>query len=87
MNLKQRVRSALTALAQSATGFDKHHNNGYVVLSGKRYFIGKMSYDEWYIEPYRRGKTERDHFHKNTLWEKYDLYEIIDLLEANGIKI
>lgn len=85
--LKQRVREALTKLSYSAKGHDKYGNNGYVILSGKKYALGKMSYDEWYVEPWRRGKTERDTFHKDTLWEKSDLYEMLELLEANEIKL
>lgn len=65
-------------------GHDQYGNNGYVVLSGKKYYIGTMSYDEWYIAPYKKNRTERDEFPPKTLWEKSDTAEIVDLLEKNG---
>ncbi len=84
---KQRLREALESLAKKAIGHDEHGNNGYVVLSGKKYFVGCMSYNEYYIEPYRRSRSERDSFHEDTLWECPDAGEIVELLENNGIII
>ena len=57
----------------------------YVILSGKKYRVGLMSYDEWYLEPYHKGRTERDYFDKNTLWEKFDTQEILQLFEDNNL--
>ena len=87
---KHRLRTALEKLNATKHGHDKHGNNGYVELNGvnggkkEKYHIGKMSYDEWYISPYRRNRTERDPFPDGTLWEKSDTAEFVDLLEANG---
>ena len=72
-------------LQEKETGHDKHGNNGYVVLSGKKYFVGKMSYDEWYLEPYRKGRTETQSFSDNVLWEKGGTTEIIDFFVENGL--
>lgn len=83
--MKDKIRKVFKFLQAKEQGHDEHGNNGYVVLSGKKYFVGKMSYDEWYLEPYRKGRTERDGFDKNVLWEKYDTIEILQLFEDNGL--
>ncbi|MBT9167850.1 MAG: hypothetical protein DDT19_01193 [Syntrophomonadaceae bacterium] len=83
--MKNKLRQVFRFLQAKETGHDKHNNNGYIILSGKKYFVGKMSYDEWYLEPCRKGRTELDGFSKNVLWEKSDTAEIIDLFEANGL--
>lgn len=83
--MKDKLRKVFRFLQAKETGHDEHGNNGYVVLSGKKYFVGKMSYDEWYLEPYRKGRTERDEFSKNVLWEKSDTAELLDLFEKNGL--
>jgi hypothetical protein len=83
--MKDKLRKVFRFLQAKETGHDEHGNNGYVVLSGKKYFVGKMSYDEWYLEPYRKGRTERDEFSKNVLWEKSDTAELLDLFEENGL--
>lgn len=85
MNTQQKLRQCFRFLQAKETGHDEHNNNGFVVLSGKKYFVGKMSYDEWYLEPYRKGRTERDEFSKNVLWEKYDTAAVLDVFEANGL--
>ena len=85
MTTKQKIRQVFRYLKSQETGHDKHDNNGYVILSGKKYFVGEMSYNECYIEPYRRGRTERDEFHKDTLWENSDAAEIIDLFIKNNL--
>ena len=65
---------------------DKDLANSFkFTLSGKKYFIGKMSYDEWYLEPYRKGRTERGTFDENTLWERYDTVEIVQLFVDNNL--
>jgi hypothetical protein len=79
MELKTLIRENLHPLAMQC-GYDK-----YVVLSGKKYSVGKMSYDEYFLEPFRKGRTERDNFDKNTLWEKSDGIEILQLLIDNKI--
>lgn len=84
MTFRHRLREALEKLAKTAKGHNKYGNNGYVLLSGKKYFVGKMSFDEYYIEPYRRGKSEKDAFHEKTLWETTDTIEVVELLENNG---
>lgn len=83
--MEEKIRKVFRFLQQKEEGCDEYGNNGHVVLSGKKYFVGKMSYDEWYLEPYYRGRTERDIFTKNTLWEKYDTAEILDIFEKNGL--
>jgi hypothetical protein len=82
---QQKIRKVFRFLQGKETGYDEHDNNGYVILSGKKYFIGCMSYDEWYLEPYKKGRTERDKFHKNTLWEKSDTAQLLDLFEENKL--
>lgn len=84
---QQKLRKVFKLIHSKSTGHDEHGNNGHVMLSGKKYSVGKMSYDEWYLEPYRRGRTERDKFHDETLWEKSDTAELIDLFEKNDLKI
>ncbi len=83
--IQQRLRKVFEFLGYKATGHDKYGNNGYVVLSGKKYHVGRMSYDEYYLEPYRKGRTERDTFSPDTLWEKSDTMEILQLLEDNNL--
>lgn len=85
MNIKEKIRDVFRFLQQKELGRNKYGNNGYVILSGKKYFVGKMSYDEWYLEPYRRNRTERDDFDKNTLWEKFDTIDIIQLFKDNNL--
>jgi len=82
--IKTKIRKVFRFLQQKEQGRDEHGNNGYVTLSGKKYFVGKMSYDEWYLEPYYKGRTERDSFKINTLWEKHDTTDILQLFEDNG---
>ena len=82
---QQKIRKVFKFLQSKEAGHDEHGNNGYIVLSCKKYFVGKMSYDEWYLEPYYKGRTERDAFTKNTLWEKSDTADLLDLFEDNGL--
>lgn len=84
-SFKFELRKVFRFLQAKEIGRDEYNNNGYVILSGKKYFVGKMSYDEWFLEPYKKGKTERDTFDKNTLWEKYDTFDIIQLFIDNGL--
>lgn len=83
--MEDKLRKCFKFLQAKEIGRDEHNNNGYVVLSGKKYFVGRMSYDEWYLEPYKRGRTERDEFSKDTLWEKSDTTQIIDLFIENNL--
>lgn len=85
MTTQQKLRQVFRFLQAKESGHDEHGNNGFVTMSGKKYFVGCMSYDEWYIEPYRKGRTERDEFSKNVLWEKNDTAELIDLFTENGL--
>lgn len=85
MNVKQEIRKVFKFLQAKETRHDEHDNDCYVVLSGKKYVVGRMSYDEWYIEPYKKGRTERDEFDKNTLWEKSDTAEVLQLFVDNGL--
>ena len=83
--MRNETRKVFRFLQQKEIRHDKYGNNGYVVLSGKKYFVGCMSYDEWYLEPYHRNRTEKTDFHKNTLWEKFDLAEILQLFQDNNL--
>lgn len=83
--MKSKLRECFRFLQAKETGHDAHGNNGYVVLSGKKYFVGKMSYDEYFVQPYYKGRTEFDGFDKEVLWEKTDTPELIDLFIANGL--
>lgn len=83
--VQQKIRKVFKFLQAKAVGYDDYGNNGYVELSGKKYFVGKMSYDEWYIEPYYRVRKETDAFTKSTLWEKSDTMQILELFEENGL--
>lgn len=83
--IQEIIRQCFKFLQIKETGHDEYENNGHVVLSGKKYFVGKMSYDEWYIEPYRKNRTERDGFDKNVLWEKSDALDIIQLFVDNNL--
>jgi len=85
MNIQQEIRKVFRFLQAKSIGADKHGNNAYYILSGKKYFIGCMSYDDWFIEPYKRGRTERDEFHKDTMWEKSDTLEILQLFTDNNL--
>lgn len=67
MKVHQEVRKVFKFLQIKSTGTDEYGNNAFYILSGKKYNIGCMSYDEWYIEPWKKGRTERDEFHKDTL--------------------
>lgn len=84
-DIKKEVRKVFKFLQAKMQGFDKYGNNGFVVLSGKKYYVGRMSYDEWFLEPYKRGRTELDEFDKNTLWEKIDTLEILQLFADNNL--
>ena len=83
--IKQKIRKVFRFLQVKTTGNDEYGNNGYIVLSGKKYAVGKMSYDEWYLEPWKKGRNEIDQFHKDTLWEKFDTTELLQLFEDNGL--
>jgi len=76
-NLKQILRDKLREI-------DCGYYDAFIVLSDKKYRIGRMSYDEYFVEPYKKGRTERDKFDDNTLWEKSDGLEILQLLLDNG---
>lgn len=74
MQIKNEVRQTLRILA-SKCGYDE-----FVILGGKKWSVGMMSYNEFFLEPFRKGKKETDKFSENTLWEKSDLGEILQLL-------
>ncbi len=85
MVIREEIRKVFKFLQQKEIGHDEHNNNGYVILSGVKYFVGAMSYDEWYLEPYKKGRTERDEFSKHTLWEKSDTIGILQLFVDNNL--
>jgi len=85
MNIQQEIRKIFNFLQQKETGHDEYGNNGYIILSGSKYFVGKMSYDEWYLEPYYKDRKETDKFTDKTLWEKYDLIKILQLFSDNNL--
>ena len=85
MNIQTEMRKVFRFLQAKEQGRDEHGNNGYVVLSGKKYFVGKMSYDEWYLEPYRKGRTETQEFDIRVLWEKIDTLDILQLFIDNNL--
>lgn len=82
--VREKIRKVFKFLQQKEIGHDEYGNNGYVVLSGKKYFVGKMSYDEWYLEPYYKGRKETDTFSNKCLWEKFDTAEILQIFEDNN---
>lgn len=83
--MKEKIRKVFRFLQAKEQGHDEYRNNGFVILSSKKYFIGKMSYDEWYIEPYYKGRSERDTFSDKCLWESHDTTKILQLFEDNGL--
>ena len=83
--IKNEIRKVFKFLQRKMEGQDEYGNNGFVILSGKKYNVGCISYDEWYLEPYKKGRTERDSFDKNTLWEKFDTTEILQLFADNNL--
>ena len=83
--IQTKIRKVFRFLQQKEIGHDKHGNNGYVVLSGKKYFVGVADWEEWYLEPYRKNRTERDDFHEDTLWEVENTLELLKLFEDNGL--
>ena len=85
MNTQKKIRKVFRFLQAKETGHDKYNNNGYIVLSGKKYFVGCMSYDTWYLEPYFKGRTERSDFTKNTLWEDSDTIEVLQMFADNNL--
>ena len=52
--MKEQLRKVFKFLQAKAIEPDKHNNNAHIVLSGKKYFVGCMSYDEWYLEMLRK---------------------------------
>lgn len=83
--MKNKIRKVFKFLQAKETEHDEYGNNGYVVLSGKKYFVGCMSFDEWYLEPYYKGRTETSGFFPDeTLWENGDTIQILQLFEDNG---
>lgn len=84
-NVKQEIRKVFRWLQANAVGEDEHGNNAFNIFGDKKYFVGKMSYDEWYIEPYRKGRTEAQEFDENTLWEKSDTMEILQMFVDRGL--
>ena len=87
--IQTKIRKVFRFLQRKETGHDKHGNNGYVVLSGKKYFVGCMNHNEWYLEPYYNNRADRVKFrtkrYHNTLFEKSDTIELLQLFEANGL--
>lgn len=74
MNIQETLREILYEFWVK-TEYDKP-----TIIGGKKWIVGKMSYNEYYLEPFRKGVTERDSFSKDTLWEKGDSLEILQLL-------
>lgn len=85
MNIKEEIRKIFKFLKMKEQGHDEYRNNGYIQLSNKKYFVGKMSYDEWYLEPYYKGRKETDTFSDKCLWEKFDTLEILQLFYDNNL--
>lgn len=83
--MREKIIEALTKLKKTETGHDKHGNNGYVVLDGKKFFVGLMSYGDWYIAPYLKNRTERTPFPDGTIWLDFDFEEIVEMLKRNKI--
>ena len=83
--IKQEIRKIFKFLQTKEQGHDEHNNNGYIILSGNKYFIGSVSYGEWYLEPYYRGRTKRDKHKEHTLWELSQTYEILQLFIDNKL--
>lgn len=83
--MKEKLRKVFKYLQATAIEPDEYGSNAHVKLSGQKYFVGKMSYDKWFIEPYYKGRTERDKHHEGTLWEDSEAIELIDLFCANGL--
>ncbi len=85
MNVQKEIRKVFKFLQQKEQGHNTHGNNGYIILSNKKYFVGCMSYDEWYIEPYKQSRTEHDDFSRATLWEKSDTIQILQIFADNDL--
>ena len=85
MNIQKEIRKIFKFLQTKEQGHDEHKNNGYIILSGNKYFIDRMSYDKWYLEPYYKDRTERSKFSKDILWENSDTYEILQLFIDNKL--
>lgn len=83
--IKNKIRKVFEFLQTKEVGHYEHRNNGYVVLSGKKYYVGKMSYDEWYLEPHYENRTERDTFSDECLWENSDIVALLQLFEDNNL--
>jgi hypothetical protein len=76
------VRDVLNKLGKEC-GYEN-----FVELSGKKYHVGCMSYNEYFIEKYSPNRTERDPFPECALWENSDFAEVLQLLiDNNYIKI
>lgn len=80
INVKQEIRKVFRFIQVKA-------KDDFYLLAGKKWHVGSMSYDEWFLEPYRKGRTERDDFDKNTLWEKSDTLEILQMFVDDGLII
>lgn len=74
MNIKENLKEILHDF-WIKTEYDKP-----TVIGGKKWIVGKMSYNEYYLEPFRKGVTERNNFSKNTLWQNSDSLEILQML-------
>ena len=83
--IRNEIRKVFMFLQQKEQGRDEYSNNGYVLLSGKKYFVGEMSYNEWYLEPYRKYRKETDEFSGDTLWENSDCMEILQIFADNDL--
>jgi hypothetical protein len=85
MNIKAEIRNIFIYLVTQEQGRDEHGNNGFVVLSGQKYFVGVRRNGEWYLEPYQKNRTEWPRFPDNTLHDGDDLYEILQLFVENDL--
>lgn len=73
MNVRKLLETALHKLSIEC-GYEN-----WITLDGKKYRIGQMSYGDYFVEPYKAGKTERSEFEKGTLWLRFDGLEILQL--------
>lgn len=74
MNIKETLREILYGF-WAKSEYDKP-----TIIGGKKWIVGRMSYDEYYLEPFHKGANERERFRDDTLWEKGDSLEILQLL-------
>jgi len=77
-NIRAELREKLKAMQ---LGCQEH---GYVTLATRKYNVGCMSYNEFFVEEYKPNRKETDKHDENTLWELTDVSAILQLLVDNG---